>query len=126
MRLAYRVLALLVCLGVVVQVVSIALDWFVLRDDGSGAANATHEVVGMMVMPVLGLLLLVASLFAKVPGGVPRAVLVLLLIVAQVGLGAVFFDADLLGVLHGVNAFAVLGLALAAARRAGAAGSAPA
>ena len=126
MRSAYRALALLVCLGVVVQVVSIAVDQVLLRESGSAAARTAHEVIGMLVVPVLALLLLVVSFFAKVPGGVPRAAVILLLVLAQVGLGAVFFDATLLGVLHGVNAFLVLGVALVAARRAGAVAESPA
>ncbi len=123
MRSAYRAVALLICLGVVVQVVSIGLDWLdVLNEaqDGSGPARTAHEVVGMIVMPVLGLLMLMASFSANVPGGKVRAALVLLAIVAQIGLGSAFFDAAVVGVLHSVNAFIVLGLAFAAARRAGA------
>ena len=128
MRSTYRALALLIALGVLVQAASVAFGWFdVIKDVDAGtvidedfegnAGHALHGMNGMMVMPLLGLALVVVSFFAKVDQGRKWAGLVLLAIVAQVVLAFVSFGAPVVGVLHGVNAFVVLGLALTAAQR---------
>lgn len=132
MRSAYRGLALLICLGVLVQAAAIAFGWFdVIADVEDGATftedsdlkpgHEIHGMVGMTVIPLLALLLLVSSFFAKIPGGVKWAGLVLLTVVAQVVLAIVSFSAPVVGLLHGLNAFVLFGVALMAARRAQAA-----
>ena len=129
MRSAYRGVALLICLGVLVQAAAIAFGWFdvikeiedgaVLDDDFEGnAGHAVHGMNGMMVMPLLGLLLLITSFFTKVKGASKWAGFVLLAIVLQVVMGIASFSLPAIGVLHGVNAFVIFGLALMAARRA--------
>ena len=46
-----------------------------------------HGMVGMMLIPLLALVLLIISFFAKIPGGVKWAAIVLGLVVLQVALG---------------------------------------
>jgi hypothetical protein len=134
MRSAYRTVAQLIALGVVLQAAFVALGWFIILNDVDGGqvvdkayledgdgwniGHILHGVVGLMVMPILGLLLLIFSFFAKIPGGVKWAGLTLLAIVVQVALALIGFEAPALGALHGINAFIVLGLASMAIRSA--------
>lgn len=115
MRSAFRVLAILIALGVVVQAGAIAFAWFdviVELDEGAtidknfegNAGHELHGIVGMMVMPALGLALLIVSFFAKIPSGVKWAAIVLGLIVLQVVLAIVSFSVSGIGALHGINA----------------------
>jgi hypothetical protein len=128
MRGAYKVLAHLIALGVLVQAAAVAGGWFgtinevdggaVINEDYEGNfGHALHGMNGMMVMPLLGLLLLIVAFFAKLPGGVKWAGLTFLAIVVQVVLAFVAFGVPVIGALHGINAFVVLGLALYAGRR---------
>lgn len=129
MRSTYRVLALLICLGVVLQAAAIAFGWFdviadsekadvVLNDDYDGnAGHMMHGILGMTVIPLLGLILLVVSFLTKVPGASKWAGYVFGSIVFQVVIGIMSFSAPILGVLHGINAFVLFGVALMAARR---------
>jgi len=137
MRNVYRVLAGLVALGVVVQAAAIVYavaglgKWI---DDGH-TANADifeddslsftglggfmlHGMNGMMVIPVLALLLLIVSFFAKVPGGVMWAGLILLDVIVQVMLGLFGHEVPAIGALHGINALILFGLAVTASMRA--------
>ncbi len=125
MKQTYRVIAGLIALGVVVQAGAIAFGWFdvlnkvdeglVIDSDFEGnAGHAIHGMNGMIVMPLLGLLLLVVSFFAKVPNGRRWAAMVFGAIVLQVVLAFVSFGAPVVGVLHGANALVVLGLAVKA------------
>lgn len=129
MRGAYKGIAQLIALGVALQAATIALGWFIVigdLDDGKtltedweyNIGHATHAVIGLMVMPLLGLVLFILSFFAKVPSGVKWAGLLFAAIVVQVALAFVSFGVPLIGALHGLNALLVLGLALAAARQA--------
>lgn len=128
MRSAYRGLALLICLGVLVQAAAVAFGWFdVIADLEDGAVltedsehkvgHAIHGMVGFNVMPVLGLLLLLTSFFTKVKGASKWAAFVLLAIVLQVVMAIISFSTPVVGLLHGANAFVIFGLALVAARR---------
>ena len=72
----------------------------------------------MNVIPLLAIIMLIVSFFAKVPQGVVIALLVVLVVAIQVFLGIFAHDMALLGVLHGVNAFVLAGVASAAAARA--------
>jgi hypothetical protein len=128
MRKTYRACALLIALGVVLQAASIAWGWFdvlVAVEDGDvftsdtdfNAGQIMHGVVGMTVMPLLALVLLGTSFATKVQGASKWAGLVLLAVVAQVVLAFVAFGVAVVGVLHGLNAIVVLGLALRAARQ---------
>lgn len=129
MRSTYRVLALLICLGVVLQAAAIAFGWFdviadsekadvVLNDDYDGnAGHMMHGIVGMNVIPLLGLVLLLVSFLTKVPGASKWAGYVFGSIVFQVVIAIMSFSTPVLGLLHGINAFVLFGLALMAARR---------
>ncbi|WP_404380821.1 DUF6220 domain-containing protein [Knoellia locipacati] len=63
-----------------------------------------HGMNGMMVIPLLALLLLVSSFFAKVPGGSKWGGIVLGLVVLQVTLGLLGHSFPIIGALHGINA----------------------
>jgi len=132
MRSAYRVLAGLVAVGVVLQAMFIALGWFTAikdMDDGlvidknwdGNIGNTLHGQFGMLVIPIIALLLLIVSFFAHVPGGIKWALYVVGLVILQIALAFVSFGAPIVGTLHGLNAFALLGVASIAARRAAAA-----
>ena len=135
MRSAYRVIARLIALGVVLQASFVALGWFIILNDIDGGqivdkayledgdgwniGHLLHGIVGFNLMPLLGLILLIVSFFAKVPGGIKWAGFLLLAIVAQVTFALVGFGVPALGAVHGINAFVVLTLALIAAKRSG-------
>ncbi|TCC11117.1 hypothetical protein [Kribbella soli] len=135
MRSVYRALAGLIAIGVLVQAMAIALAWFTVIkdvDDGSvfsensdaNVGHMIHTIVGSGIIPLLAILLLIISFFAKVEGGVKWALYVFGLVVLQFGLAVASFGAPVVGALHGLNAFALLAVAGMAARRA--AGPAPA
>ena len=130
MRSAYRILAFLIAGLVVVQAAAIAYAVFGLTkwvEDGATLDKAAmeseettfdgvvgfmiHGMNGMMLIPLIALLLLIVSFFAKVPGGVTKAAVVLGLVVVQVALGIFGHDAPALGALHGLNALLLFGAA---------------
>lgn len=139
MRTAYRVLAYLVALGVVVQAAAVGFAHFGLDKwiDGGGvldkavveshmagesgfngvAGFAVHGINGTMVIPAVALLLMIVSFFAKVPRGVQWAGVVVLLVALQITLGFMSFGIPELGALHGINALALLAVAVLAAYR---------
>lgn len=129
MRSTYRILALLVVLGVVLQAATIAFAWFsVINEIDSGvvldenfegnAGHALHGMVGMTAIPLISLVLLIVSFFAKVPGGIKWAAIVLGVAVMQVALAFVSFGVPIVGALHGINALALAVVAERAARKA--------
>jgi hypothetical protein len=137
MKSAYRILAYLVAIEVVLQSALIAFALFGLArwiEDGgvldkagmeSGTVEFTgvigfpfHALNGLMVVPVLALLLLVVSFFAKVPRGVLLAGLTVLFVAVQVLLGMFARGVVELGALHGANALALFVTAVLAARAA--------
>lgn len=129
MRAAYRVLAILVAVGVVLQAMFIALAWFTALKDMDGGAvidknteenfgRTMHSVFGSGVIPALALLLLIVSFFAHVERGIRWALYVVGVVVLQFLLAAVAYSAPVVGLLHGLNAFALAAVASLAARRA--------
>jgi hypothetical protein len=136
MRAAYRILAMLVAIGVVVQVAVVAWGWFAVLHKvedggtfvkgGETAGMTAHGVIGFMIMPVLALLLLIVSFFAKIQDGVKWALIVFGDTVLQVLLAIVSGPAPIIGALHGINALALAALASIAMRKARLAGAAPA
>lgn len=148
MRTAYKVLAWLVALGVVVQASSMVFAIAGLGNwvDGGGVLDKAsaegmfegdvtftgvagfmiHSLNGMMVIPALALIFLIVSFFAKVPGGVTWAALVLLAVVVQITLGLLGHEAAVWGGLHGINALILFSLAVYAALRVRAQEKAPA
>lgn len=81
--------------------------------------------IGAGLIPILGLLLLIVSFFAKIPRGVVLALAVVVSIAVQITAG-VLAEPGLpwLGLVHGLNAFVLFGLALFASRTAKEAGTA--
>ena len=77
-----------------------------------------HGINGQMIVPLIALLLLISSFFAKIPGGVLWAGLVLLTVVVQVLLGIFGHGAPVLGMVHGAVAFVLFVFAVIAARKA--------
>jgi hypothetical protein len=129
MRTVYRVLAMIITVGVVVQAAVVAAGWFqVLNDLDTGVVldknsegnwgHAAHAMIGMMVIPLAALLLLIVSFFARVPGGVKWAAITLGVTVLQIVLAFAGFTTSIAGALHGVNAFALGAVASMAAARA--------
>lgn len=129
MRATYRVLAGLVAIGVLVQAMAIALAWFIVIkdvDDGlvfdknsdPNVGHMIHTIVGSGIIPLLAILLLIVSFFAKVDGGVRWALYVFGLVALQFGLAVLSFGVAAVGALHGLNAFALLAVASMAARKA--------
>jgi hypothetical protein len=144
MRNAYRILAIIICAEVVIQAMAIvfAISGFGIWIDEGGVYDKAamedrtaeftgvvgfpiHAINGMMVIPLLGLALLIVSFFAKLPGGVKVAAIVLAAIVVQVLLGIFSHETAFSGLLHGLNAFILFGSAIYAARLARTADVAP-
>lgn len=138
MRKTYRVLGYLLAAEVVVQAMAIAYGMAGQSkyvDEDGGVLNKqvmesddmifpelvgyiVHGVNGMMLIPLLALVFLIVSLFAKVPGGTRSAAIVLGLVVLQVVMGVAAGSLPFIGALHALNAFAILVVAFTAARRA--------
>jgi len=136
MKATYRVLAMLIAAGVVLQAMFIALAWFTAikdMDDGlvidknydGNIGHALHGQMGMTVIPLLAILLLIVSFFAHIAGGVKWAAIVFGVVALQITLAFVSFGVPAVGALHGLNAFAVLTVAAIAGRRAAAQMKAP-
>lgn len=140
MRSAYRVLAFLVGIEVIVQAGMIAYAVFGEAKfiAGGGVINKAliesrtadfdgvigfpiHAINGQMVIPVITLAFLVVSFFAKVPKGVMWAGIAAGLVALQVVLGLLGRDIPFIGLLHGINALALFMVAIHAARQASAA-----
>jgi len=135
-RRAYHVIAYLIAALVVVQAMMIAtgIDGLghVIEHDhvrvdkhyldhtsftGSWGF-AVHAISGEILIPLLAIVLIILSFFAKVEGGTRWALYIFGVIVLQVVLGVSQGAVPYLGLLHGANAFALLAVAAIAARRA--------
>ena len=142
MRNVYRVLAYLIALEVLVQGMAIAyalaamghwvdqdggvVDKALFEDDNAEFPGVggfiTHGLNGTLIIPIIVLLFLIISLFAKVPGGVRQALIIFGLIVLQVFLGIFAHEVPFVIALHVLNAFGIFMVALAAARSASSSG----
>ncbi len=128
MRTAYRSLALLIAVGVVVQAAAIAFGLFglwgdvdegnVITDDYDGNGGFAIHSIGALVISLAALLLLLTAFFVKIDGALKWAGLVVGLVVLQWVLAIIAFDVAFLGALHAINAFLIAGAASAAAARA--------
>ena len=128
MRGTYVVLTRIIALGVVLQASFIALAWFmVIKDTDDGKAftgedeiNIGHMLhsAGGIIIPLLTLVLLIVSFFAKIPGGVKWAGFVFAAGVGQMVLGILAYSVPAVGALHGINAFVLAVVAGLAGRRA--------
>lgn len=136
MKTAYRTLAYLVAAGVVWQAASIAYAFFGLNTwiERGGVLDqaavespdttftgvggfAAHGIGGMTVIPLIALLLLISSFFAKSPGAVRWALFVVGAVAVQVVLALLAHRLPALGVLHGGWAILLFWVAWTAARR---------
>ncbi|MGZ5422477.1 MAG: hypothetical protein ACXWDF_09915 [Aeromicrobium sp.] len=143
MKSAYRYLAYILAIEVVIQAAAIAFAIFGLGkwiDDGNTLDKAAiedestsftglagfivHGINGQMVIPLLVIILLIVSFFAKVPDGTKWAAVILVAVIAQVLLGIFGHELPALGILHGVNALFILAAASMAGQRVGSASSA--
>jgi hypothetical protein len=135
MRAAYKYLAYAIPVLVMVQAAAIAWAVFgvsVWIDDGHSLTKSSmesntfsfaeergfmiHGINGQMLIPLIAIILLVVSFFAKVPSGAKWAGIILATVVLQVLLGMFAHGAPALGLLHGINAFVVAGLGVYAGR----------
>lgn len=136
MRNAYKILALVLAVEIVVQAMAVVYAMsglFVWIDSDGGTLDkaasesgdytgaggfALHAVNGMMVIPLVALALLIVAFFANVPRGVPVAGVLLALVVVQVLLGFGGRSVAFAGALHGLVALMIFAGALDAGRRA--------
>lgn len=143
MRKTYQVLAYTIAVLVVVQAGAIAWAFFGLTQWISNEGGVLNKAVlecrdcdqrftaewgfmihmflnGLVLIPLVTLLLLIVSFFAKVPRGIALAATLVALVVLQVivlpmlsrEVGSGF------GALHGVNALVLMGVAIMAGQRA--------
>ncbi len=82
-------------------------------------------LIGTVLIPLLALIMLIVSFFAKIPRGTALALGIVVSVVVQVLAGQVAASAPLVGMIHGLNAFILFGLGLAAAKAAKNADAAP-
>lgn len=128
MRAAYRYLGFGVALMVLFQAAVLAFGVFDLgkhvEDTGSIDKDTAENITGLglhgigaIILSVLVLALLVVSFFVKAEGAVKWAGIVFGLTLLQWVLAILAFSVPAIGLLHGVNAFAVAAAASLAARR---------
>ncbi|MEU4393634.1 hypothetical protein [Kribbella sp. NPDC023855] len=127
MRAAYRVVASLIALAVVLQVASIAMAGFTIAGDAEDGATIgadysnfgqSYHSMGGMAIALLALVFLIVSFLTDVPRGRMLAGIVVGLVVLQILLAVVSFGLPALGLLHGINGLAIAGVAGTASRRA--------
>ena len=138
MKNVYRALAYIIAALVVVQAGAIAYGVFGLfswvegggtldqaalqaedSDVGGGLGFLLHITIGYFVIPVVALLLLILSFFAKVPGGIRWALFLFLTVVVQTLLAGFAHALAGVGWLHGMVALVLFGMAVTAGIRAG-------
>ena len=139
MRTTFRVLLGLLAAEVLVQGMAIAFAiagfGYWIEEDGGVANKALfdndnadfggktgfiiHGMNGMMIIPLLILLLLIVSFFAKTAGATRTALILLGLVVVQVVLGIASHSVPGLITLHVLNAFAIFSFAAMSAVRLG-------
>jgi hypothetical protein len=124
---AYRVLAHAIAVCVVLQAAWIAASGFRVAkttDDGKSITEDNFQSWGVtlhstfaIVIPILAIGLIVAAFVIKRPGAMKWAGFVFGDVLLQWVLAIVAFSVSAIGVLHAVNAFAMIGLAEMAARQ---------
>lgn len=136
MKSAYRILAYLMALEVLVQAGSIAYAIYGLGSwiQGGGVLDKAamesettefpgvggfmvHGINGQMIVPAIAVLLLVVAFFAKVRGGVALAAMILGGVVLQVVLGIFGRGVPVVGWVHGMLGLVIFWAAVVAARR---------
>lgn len=124
---AYKGLAHAIAACVVLQAAWIAAGAFTLgkaADDGKTITEDNFRSWGMnlhsifaILIPILAIALLITAFVIKRPGAPKWAGLVFGDVVLQWVLAIIAFGVPAIGVLHGVNAFVMIGLAEMAARQ---------
>ena len=118
MKSAYRVLAGLTCLLVLVQAGSVAFGTF-------GIIGQNIHSFGALAVSLVVIIRLIVSFFAKIDGGVKWAGIVFVAVVLQWVFAIIALRAPVVGILHGINAFVIFGTAMTAMQRAKASASTP-
>ena len=132
----YRWLAYLIAAGVILQAAAIAyavfgmFEWvstggtidkaLIESDDpqiGGLAGFNLHQLVGVTIFPLLALLFVIISFFARIPGGIKWALIVLGATVVQALLGIYSHEVSAVGWLHGAMALILFSCAVAAGIR---------
>jgi hypothetical protein len=138
MRSVYKFLAYAIPVLVAVQAAAIAFAFFGLSKwiDGCGtmdkaamesgntsftgvAGFMVHGMNGEILIPLVAIVLLIVSFFAKIPGGSKWAALILLDVVVQIVFAFTAFGAPIVGMFHGLNALLLAWLGWTAAKRIG-------
>jgi hypothetical protein len=123
MKQLYRVLAYLIAAGVVLQAAAIAyavfgmfewvsaggtIDKALIESDDPQLGGITgfnlHQTVGVTILPLLALLFLISSFFARIPGGIRWALIVFTTTLVQSLLGIYAHHSSAVGWLHGAVA----------------------
>jgi hypothetical protein len=136
MRTVYKVLAYFVAIEVAIQAMAAVwaiaglgkwvegggvVDKALMESEGMPfpevAGFIVHGINGTFVIPGIALLLLISSFFTRVRGAIKWAVIVFVLVVVQGQLGFLGHEITAVAALHGLNALALFGTALYAARR---------
>ncbi len=127
----YRVLAYLIAAGVVLQAAAIAyavfgmfewvsaggtIDKALIESESPRIGGITgfnlHQLVGVNILPLLALLLLISSFFARIPGGIRWGLIVFAATLAQSLLGIYAHENSAVGWLHGAMALILFSCAL--------------
>ena len=133
----YRVLAYLIAAGVVLQAAAIAyavfsmfewvsaggtIDKALIESDspqiGGIAGFNLHQLVGVTILPLLALMFLISSFFARIPGGIRWGLIVFAATLAQSLLGIYAHENSAVGWLHGSMALILFTCALVSGIRA--------
>jgi hypothetical protein len=132
----YRVLAYLIAAGVVLQAAAIAfavfgmfewvsaggiIDKALIESDnpqiGGIAGFNLHHLVGVTMLPLLALLFLISSFFARIPGGIKWGLIIFAATLAQSLLGIYSHEVSAVGWLHGAMALILFSCATASGIR---------
>jgi hypothetical protein len=138
MRSVYKFLSYAIPVLVAVQAAAIAFAFFGLSKwiDGGGtmdkaamesdntsftgvAGFMVHGMNGEILIPLVAIVLLIVSFFAKIPGGSKWAAFILLDVVVQIVFAFTAFGAPIVGMFHGLNALLLAWLGWTAAKRIG-------
>jgi hypothetical protein len=143
---AFRILNYVIAAEVLIQAAVIAWAVFGLSkyiDDG-GVVNKdkiegdtklfdgeygfmVHGINGSTLIPLLGLALLIVAFFAQIDGGIRFASILFVLIIVQAFvLPGLANGAPFVGMLHGANALAILGMSITGGKMGAKAVAAPA
>jgi hypothetical protein len=123
MKRLYRVLAYMIAAGVVLQAAAIAyavfgmfewvsaggiIDKALIESEDPQLGGITgfnlHQMVGVTILPLLALLFLISSFFARIPGGIRWALIVFTTTLVQSLLGIYAHHSAAVGWLHGAVA----------------------